>query len=188
MSAEMTGQISYKTIETVRMQLRELTPGLYDALFRSYDNDEIKTILGHTTDEELDIEKVRYEQGMTGYNRSFVNFLMLGKDTGKPLGRCGFHTWYLQHSRAEIGYAIYEEANKGKGYMKEALKAIVDYGFSEMNLHRIEAFIGSNNTASQRLVLGLGFVKEGCLREHYFNKTKFEDSEVYSLLKSDYHF
>jgi [ribosomal protein S5]-alanine N-acetyltransferase len=174
------------TIETTRLMLKEITPKLYDILFQSYDDDTIKEVLGLITDDELNTARDRFTQGMTTYHQSFVNFLMLEKDTNEIIGRCGFHTWYLMHGRAEIGYAIHNDHNKGKGFMKEALAAIVDYGFNTMDLHRSEAFIGSTNVASLKLVSSLGFTKEGCLRQHYSRNGKFEDSEVYSLLRSEY--
>ena len=70
--------------------------------------------------------------------------------------------------------------------MSEAILRIIDYGFSQMNLHRIEAFIGPANIASQKLVEKLGFQKEGVLREHYRKQGVIEDSIVYSLLKKEY--
>ena len=99
---------------------------------------------------------------------------------------CGFHTWAMEHYRAELGYSIHIETEKKKGYMKEALKPIIEYGFNKMNLHRIEAFVGPDNTASISLVKRLGFTQEGHLREHYLKDGVFEDSIVFSLLEKEF--
>lgn len=75
------------------------------------------------------------------------------------IGWCGYHTWYIDHRRAEIGYAIRSDEYKAQGIMTEVMNAVLRYGFEVMNLHRIEAFIGritcrpsswSRNSASQK--------------------------------------
>src|SRR5215217_8366113 len=143
-----TDTLKINIIDTARLTLREITPKIYDILFRSYNDQDIKETLGLASDEELDIEKDRYLQGMTTYNRSFVLFLLIEKATGKLVGRCGYHTWYFQHNRAEIGYAMTDETYKRKGFMTEAMAAVIAYGFNTMNLHRIEAFISPQNIPS----------------------------------------
>jgi ribosomal-protein-alanine N-acetyltransferase len=70
--------------------------------------------------------------------------------------------------------------------MKEAVAPVIRYGFEQMQLNRIEAFIGSANEASQRLVKALGFREEGLLRKHYIKDGIAEDSLVFGLLRSEY--
>jgi [ribosomal protein S5]-alanine N-acetyltransferase len=140
------------------------------------------------TEDELVQKKQTWQNGLTMFNKSFLYFQLVKKDNGENIGWCGFHTWYIQHYRAEIGYILTNDAERGNGYMKEALSEIVKYGFEKMNLHRIEAFIGPTNIPSLKLVDSLGFVKEGHLREHYFKDGKVEDSVLFSLLKTEFKF
>jgi ribosomal-protein-alanine N-acetyltransferase len=70
--------------------------------------------------------------------------------------------------------------------MTEAAGALVDFGFREMELNRIEAFVDPANHASARLLSRIGFRKEGLLRDAFFEKGSFVDAEIYSLLKADY--
>jgi ribosomal-protein-alanine N-acetyltransferase len=70
--------------------------------------------------------------------------------------------------------------------MKEALKAMLDFGFKEMQLNRVEALIGPLNVPSTKLVQSLGFVQEGVLREHYCKNGELQDSVMFSLLKREY--
>ena len=139
------------------------------------------------TDTELEIELGKFRKGLTMHNRSFRNFLLIDKDGGNVIGKCGFHTWYPDHSRAEIGYNMINDEVKGKGYMKEAMRPILNYGFETMKLNRIEAFIGRRNEASQRLVKGCGFVEEGVMREHYCKNGVIEDSVCFSLLRREFY-
>ncbi|GGA46703.1 GNAT family N-acetyltransferase [Paenibacillus physcomitrellae] len=59
-----------------------------------------------------------------------------------------------------LGYKLDEE-ERNKGYMTEALQAMIDYGFRELGLHRIEANIMPRNAASLAVVHKLGFYHEG---------------------------
>jgi len=164
--------------------LRIVRPEVYSFVFSNYNDEELIEFFGFTTPEELTKEKKRHEKGMTTFNKTFIFFHILEND--KNVGWCGFHTWYTDHARAEIGYVLSNEASKGKGIMSVVLKAVIDYGFNTMNLHRIEAFVGPNNVPSLKLMEKYHFTKEGHLREHYFKNNKMEDSVVFSLLKSDY--
>lgn len=178
--------MNFELLETQHLILRKLTPETYNYIFQEYNDNELKAFLGFTTDEELDKEKDKFSKGIATYNRSFVNFQLIDKQTNAIMGACGYHTWYTEHHRAEIGYALNNDIHKGKGIMSEALKAVIDYGFREMNLNRIEALIGPKNEASLRLVQKLNFTKEGHLRKHYFKNNNMEDSLVFSLLRDEY--
>jgi ribosomal-protein-alanine N-acetyltransferase len=111
---------------------------------------------------------------------------MIDKATQQTIGGGGFHNWYADHKRAELGYALENESYKRKGLMTEALNFIIDYGFKNMELNRIEAFIGPNNIASLKLISKYNFTREGQLRQHYMKEGKLEDSIVFSLLREDY--
>lgn len=91
--------------------------------------------------------------------------------------------WRLEkaHFRAEIGYALHT-GHQGKGLMKEAMDVVLDYGFSKMHLHSVEANVNPKNEASIKLLKNSGFVQEGYFKENYYYNGKFLDSAIYSLL------
>ena len=178
--------MNFRTLPTRRLLLREMTPEVYRHVFNNYTDEELKFFFGLRNDEELVLKKQTWQNGLTTFNKSFLYFQLVKKDSGENIGWCGYHTWYTQHYRAEIGYILTNDVERGNGYMKEALPEILRFGFDQMQLHRIEAFIGPDNTASLKLVEKLGFVKEGHLREHYFKDGKIEDSVVFSLLKTEF--
>ena len=61
---------------------------------------------------------------------------------------------------ASVGYYA-SQAHAGRGYMREGLMHVKRHAFRELGLHRIEANIQPDNTASIRLVRGCGFQREG---------------------------
>jgi RimJ/RimL family protein N-acetyltransferase len=104
---------------------------------------------------------------------------------GALLGTCSFWNIKPQFRRAEIGY-ILGPGSWGHGYMREALSALLDYGFNEMNLNRVEADIDPRNERSARLLERLKFSKEGFLRERVIVDGEISDSAMYGLLRRDW--
>ena len=78
------------------------------------------------------------------------DYLRLGlvrTDTGALIGNCTLFSIRTTCRRAELGYGLAQSA-WGQGYMHEALRALLDFGFSALNLNRVEADIDPRNSAS----------------------------------------
>ena len=118
-------------------------------------------------------------------NNTGINWGISLKGNPKIIGIIGHYKISPENHRAEIGYLSLPETN-GKGYMSEAIKAVVAYGFQQMNLHSIEAIIDPENIASEKVLQKNGFIKEAHLRENELWEGKFRDTVIYSLLKSNW--
>jgi ribosomal-protein-alanine N-acetyltransferase len=173
-------------IETERLILKGFSPKDMTIIFESYSKNEVMKLLGMRNDEEFKKEEYKQKNGYASYNRTFILFLLIEKVSNSVIGRCGLHNWNVDHKRAEIGYDIAEENYKRKGFMTEAVNAIIHYGFNDLKLHRIEALVGTENVASLRILEKQGFIKEGLLREHYYIDNKHVDSIMLSKLRSEY--
>jgi len=178
--------MNFKLIETERLLLKGLSPEDMTAIFEQNLKPKIMTILGHRSETDYEKEYHKYKNGYAAYNRSFLLFLLVDKTTDKIIGRCGLHNWNTDHWRAEIGYVMEDEDYKKQGLMGEAVEAIIDYGFTFLNLHRLEALVGKENIPSLRLMEKNNFIREGVLREHYYVAGKFEDSIVFSKLQEEH--
>jgi [ribosomal protein S5]-alanine N-acetyltransferase len=91
-----------------------------------------------------------------------------------------------EHKRAEVGYWI-GIPFWGRGYASEALEAIIEFGFKQLDLNRIHADHFVRNPASGRVMEKAGMKYEGRFREHILKWGKFEDLATYSILRSEYH-
>ncbi|MBN1677404.1 MAG: GNAT family N-acetyltransferase [Candidatus Thermoplasmatota archaeon] len=107
------------------------------------------------------------------------------KGSNDLVGSTGFYKWNKKTSQVETGYDLDPEYS-GQGTMTEAMTAIIQYAFDVMKVNRIEALVSPRNKNSLRLLRGLGFRKEGTLREHDFYDGKFVDDFLFSLLKRDW--
>jgi [ribosomal protein S5]-alanine N-acetyltransferase len=86
---------------------------------------------------------------------------------------------------AKLGYAIHAD-HWGHGYATDAARTLIDFGFVDLELHRITAAIGPDNAASITVVQRLGFQYEGCLRDHVWTNGAWRDSQLHSLLSPDW--
>lgn len=104
---------------------------------------------------------------------------------GRVIGQCSLFRISEDCRRAEIGYCLASRA-WGRGYMHEALRELIIYGFGHLQLNRIEADIDPMNKASVKSVERLGFVHEGLLRERWIVNDEVSDSAIYGLLSKDW--
>lgn len=100
------------------------------------------------------------------------------------VGAMGLHV-VLEHRRAELGYWI-GVPYWGRGYATEAARAVMDYGFGALGLHRIVARHFPRNPASGRVLAKLGMVPEGRMREHVIRWDRFEDLDCWGILESEW--
>lgn len=178
--------MKFEELTTSRLRLRKIGPEELIYIHTQLSPEEQMSYLGLDSEEDLEKEKKKFQGGLWTHNKRPLYFHLVDKKSDAVIGWCGYHTWYTDHARAEIGYGLLKEEYKRKGLMTEAIKPILDYGFNQMNLNRIEAFVAPYNVASNKVMGNNGFVKEGHLRSHYFFEGKHDDSYLYSLLRSDY--
>ena len=90
-----------------------------------------------------------------------------------------------QHRRAALGYWC-ALTHWGRGYMTEAVRAVIDDGFRELALNRIHAECHGDNPASRRVLEKAGMTLEGCLRQHSFRLGRFADKLQFGILHDNW--
>ena len=174
-----------KEITTDRLLLTSVTPALIHDFLDNKSKEEILSYFGVTEEGYTKLQSM-HTGGMETHQLSLFYFLLVDKSSKVTIGECGFHTWNKSHNRAEVFYSLRADRDKRKGLMTEALKAVLDFGFRELQLHRIEALIAPGNIPSVKLVARYGFTKEGTMREDYLINGVREDSDCYSILKQEW--
>ncbi len=91
------------------------------------------------------------------------------------IGLIGFWRLVKEHHYGELGYMLAQK-QWGKGYMSEAIEAVVHFGFNTLDFHRVEAITRPENTASVRALQKNGFVQEAHFKENIFWNGTFHDS------------
>ncbi len=113
------------------------------------------------------------------------SWCIVEKATDKVVGTIGY-MWYQQdNSACEVGYSLARKC-WNRGYMTEALKAVLDYSFRELGINRVEAQHETENPASGAVMRKCGMAKEGTLRSRLYNKGRYVDVDLYSILRREY--
>lgn len=99
----------------------------------------------------------------------------------KLIGIIGFWRVVREHFRGEIGFFLHPDC-WNKGLMQESIETVVQHGFTNMNLHSIEANVNPANKSSIFLLEKLGFNREAYFKENYYFQGRFIDSITYSLI------
>ena len=103
------------------------------------------------------------------------------KASRQLIGNCGLRMEAAEAQEADIGYEL-SPRQWGRGYATEAARAIVQFGFTHLQLHRIWAWCLADNVGSARVLEKLGMRLEGRLREKEYFKGRWWDTLVFGLL------
>lgn len=101
------------------------------------------------------------------------------------VGTCGFNEWSQMHRWAELAFDL-AQAHWGKGLMRQAVAAVLQWAFRQDQIDRVHAFVRVDNSRSERLLLGSGFLREGCLRSYRVCRGQPHDFYIYALLRSNW--
>lgn len=174
------------TIETERLRLRP---------FQFSDADDVQRLAGDRAiaDTTLNVPHP-YEDGMAEEwiathqprfeSGELFNLAVTLRTTGDLIGAIGLGI-DQRFGRAELGYWI-GKPYWNNGYCTEAGRAVLQYGFSVLGLHRIHASHLTRNPASGRVMQKLGMVHEGRARQHVRRWDAFEDLELYGILAEEW--
>jgi ribosomal-protein-alanine N-acetyltransferase len=178
---------SFPTLITKRLALRELQLDDAESLFDIHSDEQVMRWFG--ADPVSDVEQAKRLIAMFTEWRtapvSGTRWAIVRRADNQLLGTAGLFKWNRSWHNCVVGYEL-GRAYWGSGYMQEALRAMFDYGFSSMQLHRIQAEIHPDNTASIRVVERLGFRYEGTHRQQGFWGQQFHDLQCFSLLANDW--
>lgn len=86
--------------------------------------------------------------------------------------------------RAEVWYKLHPQF-WNKGYATESLKAVINFGFESLHLHRIEAGCAVDNIASIKVLEKAGMLREGRRRQILPLKSGWSDNFEYAILETD---
>jgi ribosomal-protein-alanine N-acetyltransferase len=171
-------------ISTTRLILRKIDRSDLKDLFVICSNSSVSD---HTT------WGTHVEEEMTeGYIEFLISQYEIGEsaDWGiefneKLVGMCSFVNWSVVDCSAELGYVIGQQYWR-QGIVRESVNALLQYGFTTLELNRIEARCNDDNIASERVMQSVGMSYEGTLREDRFIKGIWRNTKVYSMLSKEF--
>ena len=176
---------TFQQFETKNLLLRRMHPADASALFKVLADEKVTEFYDDDAFTDISQASDQIEAWENGFkNRSCIRWGITRQDSGYLIGSCGlygFHAWYR---RASIGYELARDHWR-HGIMTEALGVMIDFGFGEMELNRLQALVMPGNSASIKMLEKLGFQNEGLLKEyHKWGSQGFVDLCMFSLLRT----
>jgi RimJ/RimL family protein N-acetyltransferase len=105
---------------------------------------------------------------------------------GRFIGDCGIFDADRRSGTAEVGIGIGDRDYWGRGYGRDALRLLVDYGFRIQNFRKLWLTVQGSNERAIRSYRAVGFVEEGRLREQAWSGGRYEDIVLMGLFRSDF--
>jgi RimJ/RimL family protein N-acetyltransferase len=174
-------------ILTERLRLREFVPEDVTAVF-TYQNDprylryyawtkrtekDVRQFLQMFLDAQQETPRRKYQLAVTL------------RESGQLIGNCGIRRQTAVDHEANMGYELDPE-HWGHGYATEAARAIVRFGFEQLQVHRIWADVVSENSGSINVLEKLGMKREGQLRQNQWMKGRWWDTFIYAILEQEW--
>jgi len=160
-------------LETDRLILRRMKTDDYMDMYEYAKQERVTKYLlwsphpdAQYTRDYLSYIQGRYKAG------EFYDWSVVLKENGKMIGTCGFAKFDYDNNSAEIGYVINPDY-WNNGYASEAVSTVMDFGFSRLNLHRIEARYIVGNEVSRRVMEKCGMQFEGIHVSSLFVKSEY---------------
>ncbi len=176
------------TLETDRLILRRIILEDAESIFDHWLSDErVMDNLIKGAHKSLSETIERVKEVVSNYDsQEFCYWGMELKENGKLIGAIDLFNFDQLTENCEVGYLMgYQWWNKGYG--TEALKTVIEFGFRDMNIHKISAAHNTDNPASGRIMEKVGMEHEGTIKHMIRNaKNHYKDCAVYGLLQDDY--
>ncbi|MEW6015960.1 MAG: GNAT family protein [Candidatus Zixiibacteriota bacterium] len=102
------------------------------------------------------------------------------------IGYCTIESIDEKNRKCELALVIGEVNCWGLGIGRVVLKKMLKYAFNDLHMHRVWAVVAKGNDRSERLMRGVGFSREGVMREALIIAGEFTDLLCYSLLEKEY--
>ncbi|AYB43910.1 GNAT family protein [Paenibacillus lautus] len=167
-------------IVTERLVIREFEPGDWQDVLQ-YTSDPLVMFYMPEPVHTEETVKQFLEQNKGGQAHHYA--VMLHKEQ-RVIGHMVFHPCFGEHTY-EIGW-VFHSAYHGMGYATEAARALLQYGFEALGIHRIIATCQPENTPSYKVMEKLGMRREGCFRQCIPRGDIWWDEYYYAMLESEW--
>ena len=154
----------FPELSTQRLALQQILPADQPFIFEGLSHPDIIPFYGvsYTSLENTSVQMDWYDQMME--KDTGISWKIIDKASAVPMGVVSVYHYKIEHDKAELGFWLLPAYWK-KGFMKEALEAVIHYWQRKRNIHRLEAFVEAGNTSSMQLLERMGFTHEGPMRD-----------------------
>lgn len=183
----MLNHVGTRIIETERMILRRFEYSDNLSMRKNWiSNEKIQSLYSepvYTTEEKV---KELLDKYIGSYREDdYYRWAIIDKKSKECIGQIAYFLVDSKNHFAEIEYCIGEDY-QCKGLATEATKAVIAYGFDQMNLHKVQICTKTINPASKRVIEKCGLTYEGTLRDYFYTDGQYVGRLFFSILKNEY--
>jgi RimJ/RimL family protein N-acetyltransferase len=121
----------------------------------------------------------------TVQERDDIAIFAIRDQTGRLVGTCQLVNRNPLHRSAELQIRIGDKEDRGRGYGTAAVRALLQFGFRDWNLHRVQLYVIEGNEAAVRTYEKCGFKREGVLRQAVHIDGQYRDLIVMAVLRDE---
>ena len=176
--------MEFPIIKTAQLLLRQFVDTDLENVFKGLSNPLITKYYGVSyetqaaTQEQMDFFSDLEKNG-TG-----IWWAICSLSNGSFYGAAGFNNLIKAHQKAELGFWLLPDY-WNKGIIQQTVPLICSYAFNSLGLHRIEAFVETENASCKKSMDKLDFKHEGTMRDCETKNDRFISLDIYSKLKTD---
>jgi len=186
--------IGFQYLQGRRVILERSAPKHTPFLYQCYQDDRFMNLYRLAQDRRYTEEQIKEllinEQQLLPQQLKKIEWIIhvLGENGKKqPIGLISLADYRPAHRRAEFLIGILLPEYRGSMVSLESTLLVFDFGFNQIQLNKIIAYIYAYNDFAQKNVINLGFTQEGFLRKHiFYEKQGFLDVYFNGLLESDF--
>ncbi len=167
-----------------RVYLRPLNGEDAEVYYHMFFGEETRRLTG--TQKHINKEQISDYIGRKAGDDSGVLLLIALKENDEVIGDIAIQDMDRGNRTANLRLAIGEERHQNRGYGREALLLMLEYGFGILNLHRIELEVYTFNSRAEHVYESVGFVREGVRRQTLFYNHEYHDVVMMSMLEQEY--
>lgn len=183
----MLNHFGTQSVETERLVLRRFKYSDNEAMLRNWIADEkIQSMYSEPTYTTTEAVNELLKKYIDSYeNLDYYRWAIVLKDSDKCIGQIAYFLVDTNNNFAEIEYCIGSDFQR-RGFATEATKAVIEYGFSKINLHKVQICTKTINIPSQKVIEKCGFHYEGTLRDYFHMNGEYVGRLYYSILETEY--
>lgn len=172
----------FPIIKTDRFLLRQFEESDLQNVFNGLSNPDVIKYYGISYDNlEAAKEQISWFAELED-NGTGIWWAICSPDNNIFYGAGGFNNLIEKYRKAEVGFWLLPEF-WSQGIMSEVMPVICNYGFNKLNLHRIEAYVETENTSCIKVINKLGFRQEGVMVDCEIKNGKFVSLQIYAIFE-----
>lgn len=174
---------TFPILSTGRLLLREISASDQPNIFRGLSDPLVVRFYGvNFSTFEATKEQMNWFEALRK-SKTGIWWAVCNNDLGTFYGACGFNNLQIKNQKAELGFWLLPEY-WGRGIIPEAVSKINEFAFKILQLHRIEAFVETENDNSKKVLKKMGFSYEGTMKDVEIKEKKFISLSVFALLNN----